>query len=248
VLFHEVWRDPDAVMSGALRLGYAAAKLCAEVSFRNGRIDCFLFTVSLTHVLLRFAVSAGEVGGGDRGSDECRRKWRGRLVAFLTDVAAPMLRRFLVQAEKALEEGLVVNFAAFIALCEMNRLWAADDDLITLSSGDQTNSYAVLLATSCHVVQWSNKAAQQDSFHLPSDFLFEGLQLCRDRLMKWCLKQSDARRLGSILESARFFALRERPFSSLFMSGGLPTAVWSGVQVRHFTPKQSLSLNIALPK
>jgi hypothetical protein len=232
LLFECLWKDPDAILGAALRLSCTAAQLSSNVNFRNKFVDSLLFVVHLDLILVRLAVAVSTiVDGGDSERTDTRRRWSQRLVEFITDLALPLLRNFLSEAEQASEVGYVVNFACFVALCEAERLTSDDDGVSALDEATRSQSLSAFLASSCYVVQWLHKAEKLDSFHLPTELVFRQMQARRQDLVDWTSKQSAGghrgeQRLGALLEVAQLITLRELTFADFFQGGAAVTGTW----------------------
>jgi hypothetical protein len=229
LLFHEVWREPEAVMSAAVRLSYSAARLCSNISFRNNLADALFFIILLDLTLLQYASTVEQF---ESETDISHLPWQGHIIQFLVEVALPILHNWISEAEKASASANIVNLSVYVAICEAARLLAAATNKELMNEDARTVSIASFLASCCHAVQWLDKAALKDEFHLPSALLFTIMQRTRNYVMIWCDEQDSKghhgrRNRAKVLESAQLFTLREKSFHSAIMElGQLDPTLW----------------------
>eukprot|EP01038_Epipyxis_sp_PR26KG_P004325 gene4325-6126_t len=251
VLFEEVWKDPESILSGAVRLSYATAKLCSSIGFRNKLVDAFLFILQLNRTLLLCSANIDEFVK-DGLNEDVRNVWQDHLQQFMVDIALPIVTNWLIQADQAGAQGDVVNFSTYAALCEGIKL-----NILNKKSSKSIYDESIRLcllnffACCCYSVQWLNKTINNDYFHLPSRALFLEMQRCREMLMSFTkLDSSDQnghRYLSKLLEIAQMFAMRQTFYSSAMQISQLDPLLWQNTNDDLFLTERMLQSDHPYP-
>jgi hypothetical protein len=230
ILFEEVKVDPEVIMCAAVRLSFVAAKLCANISFRNSLCDVLFFVLHLDWTLLSYCSAI--IGEHDYKEDATI-IWKRHSLHFISEVALPLLRFWLFQAEQGAAHAYVVNLSVFIALCEAAKLEGDENrtgQYVRFDDEGNKENLTAFVACSCYVVQWFDKARCNDRFHLPINRFFKEAQRLRPSLVKLCdtadMMQSKQKFLVKLLEASQAFALRQLTFSSAVQLNLLESSLW----------------------